>query len=171
MYRGLLKSPKRLLRAARMRSAASIRSLVWPSTGVVAKPILGNVVGGLSVRRLSPLRCVVSIRFASAVKIPIVGIGGIGNSDDVMEFWPAGASAVQVEQPTITNPKLVKHWSKRWPSAFSGNGAASVQDAVGTNCESPIENARSFGNSAYRSISLGQLFWRHSPIHRIARGA
>ena len=53
------------------------------------KPLLGNVVGGLSGPAIKPvaLRCVYQV--ASAVDIPIVGIGGIGSMDDVMEFMVA----------------------------------------------------------------------------------
>lgn len=96
------------------------------------KPILGNVVGGLSGPAIKPvaLRCVYQV--ASAVKIPIVGIGGIGNIDDVMEFLAAGASAVQVGTANYYEPKISQTLVEALPSALAEMGAASVQDAVGT---------------------------------------
>src|SRR5690606_12648722 len=60
------------------------------------KPMLGNGMGGLSGPAIKPiaLRCVHQV--ATAVNIPIIGIGGIATIDDVMQFLVAGASAVQI---------------------------------------------------------------------------
>ena len=96
------------------------------------KPILGNVVGGLSGPAIKPvaLRCVYQV--ASAVKIPIVGIGGIGNIDDVMEFFAAGASAVQIGTANYYEPKISQNLVDALPAALAEIGAVSIQDAVGT---------------------------------------
>lgn len=70
------------------------------------KPILGNILGGLSGPAIKPLalRCVWQV--ARAVDVPIIGIGGIQSIDDVMEFLVAGASAVQVGTANFYNPGL-----------------------------------------------------------------
>ena len=61
-----------------------------------AKPILGNKVGGLSGPAIKPIavRCVYEI--CDAVKIPVIGCGGIDTWQDTVEFMQAGASAVQI---------------------------------------------------------------------------
>jgi dihydroorotate dehydrogenase (NAD+) catalytic subunit len=96
------------------------------------KPILGNIVGGLSGPAIKPvaLRCVYQV--ASAVSIPIVGIGGIATIDDVMEFMAAGASAIQVGTANYYDPMVSQRLIEQLPAALSELGVASVQQAVGT---------------------------------------
>src|SRR6202041_1433791 len=60
------------------------------------RPILGNITGGLSGPAIKPLALRIVWQVARAVKIPIIGIGGVATIDDAMEFLLAGASAVQV---------------------------------------------------------------------------
>ena len=69
------------------------------------RPMLGNVLGGLSGPAIKPiaLRCV--FQAAQAVKTPLIGIGGIATIDDVMEFLVAGATAVQLGTANFYNPK------------------------------------------------------------------
>ncbi len=96
------------------------------------KPILGNVVGGLSGPAIKPvaLRCVYQV--ASAVKIPIVGIGGITSIDDVMEFMAAGATAIQVGTANYYDPTLSQRLISQLPAALAEIGAQSIGEAVGT---------------------------------------
>jgi len=96
------------------------------------RPILGNVVGGLSGPAIKPiaLRCVYQV--ARAVKIPVVGIGGIATLDDVMEFLVAGASAVQVGTANFYRPQASIEILDGLPAALAELGAASVREVVGT---------------------------------------
>lgn len=96
------------------------------------KPILGNIVGGLSGPAIKPvaLRCVYQV--ANAVSIPIVGIGGIGNIDDCMEFLAAGASAIQVGTANYYDPPASQRIVEQLPFALAELGANSIQQAVGT---------------------------------------
>lgn len=96
------------------------------------KPILGNIMGGLSGPAIKPvaLRCVYQV--ASAVDIPIVGIGGIANIDDVMEFLAAGASAIQVGTANYYDPKVSQKLVEQLPAALSELGVSSAREAVGT---------------------------------------
>ncbi len=96
------------------------------------KPILGNVVGGLSGPAIKPvaLRCVYQV--ACAVDIPIVGIGGIGTIDDVMEFLAAGASAIQVGTANYYDPQISQKLVEQLPTALAEIGVTSIQQAVGT---------------------------------------
>lgn len=96
------------------------------------RPLLGNVVGGLSGPAIKPiaLRCVHQI--ASQLTIPIVGIGGIANVDDVMEFLVAGASAVQIGTANYYDPTISVRVLDDLPRAMAWLGAHRVCDVVRT---------------------------------------
>ncbi len=68
------------------------------------KPLLGNKQGGLSGPAIRPLALYLVYRVAGAVKIPVVGMGGIASASDALEFILAGASAVEVGTANFTNP-------------------------------------------------------------------
>ena len=107
------------------------------------RPMLGNVVGGLSGPAIKPiaLRCVYQAR--QSVNIPIVGIGGIANTDDVMEFLVAGASAVQIGTANYYDPTVTMKILDELPTALAEAGAASISEIVGTLDTAPLgeENA------------------------------
>lgn len=96
------------------------------------RPMLGNVLGGLSGPAIKPiaLRCV--FQAAQAVQTPIVGIGGIATIDDVMEFLVAGASAVQIGTANYYDPTATIKILDRLPGALRELGATRVTDVVGT---------------------------------------
>lgn len=96
------------------------------------KPLLGNVVGGLSGPAIKPiaLRCVYQV--SRAVKIPVVGIGGISNIDDVMEFLIAGASAVQIGTANYYDPTLSVRLVEELPQTLREIGAHSVREIIGS---------------------------------------
>lgn len=96
------------------------------------KPMLGNVIGGLSGPAIKPvaLRCVFQI--AKATSIPIIGIGGISSLDDVMEFLVAGATAVQIGTANYFDPTLSNRVIQELPTALESIGAASVAEVIGT---------------------------------------
>ena len=96
------------------------------------RPILGNDVGGLSGPAIKPvsLRCVFQV--ASAVDVPIIGIGGIANLDDVMQFLVAGASAVQIGTANYYDPTITMRILEKMPEALRHLGACSVSEVVGT---------------------------------------
>ncbi len=96
------------------------------------KPMLGNVVGGLSGPAIKPiaLRCVHQV--ATAVDLPIIGIGGIATIDDVMQFLVTGASAVQIGTANYYDPTVSTRILDQLPGALEEAGAESVSDCVGT---------------------------------------
>lgn len=96
------------------------------------KAVLGNVLGGLSGPAIKPLalRCVYLV--AKSVNIPIIGIGGIGSIDDVMEFLIAGATAVQVGTANFYNPGLSERLVGELVQALASEKVASVREIVGT---------------------------------------
>ena len=96
------------------------------------RPMLGNVMGGLSGPAIKPiaLRCVYQV--AQAVKSPLVGIGGIATIDDVMEFLVAGATAVQIGTANYYDPTVTMKLVDALPAALNAAGVTSVRELVGT---------------------------------------
>lgn len=96
------------------------------------RPLLGNVVGGLSGPAIKPiaLRCVHQV--AQTVKIPIVGVGGIASLDDVMEFMVAGASAVQIGTANYYDPTVSQRLAETLPVALAEAGVSRVSQLVNT---------------------------------------
>lgn len=96
------------------------------------KPMLGNGMGGLSGPAIKPiaLRCVHQV--ANAVEIPIIGIGGIANIDDVMEFLVAGASAVQIGTANYYDPTVSTRLIDELPDALGEIDADSVTEIIGS---------------------------------------
>jgi dihydroorotate dehydrogenase (NAD+) catalytic subunit len=96
------------------------------------RPILGNVLGGLSGPAIKPiaLRCVYQV--AQAVDTPLIGIGGIGTIDDVLEFLVAGASAVQIGTANYYDPTVTMKLLDALPAALAAAGVSSVRELVGT---------------------------------------
>jgi dihydroorotate dehydrogenase (NAD+) catalytic subunit len=96
------------------------------------RPMLGNVIGGLSGPAIKPiaLRCVHQVR--RAVGIPIIGVGGIMTIDDCMEFLVTGASAVQVGTANFAEPVVSTRLLDALPAAVRELGATRVADIVGT---------------------------------------
>jgi dihydroorotate dehydrogenase (NAD+) catalytic subunit len=96
------------------------------------RPLLGNIVGGLSGPAIKPvaLRCVYQV--ARATALPVIGIGGIATIDDVMEFLVAGASAVQIGTANYYDPTVSMKLLDQLPGALAELGASRVADVVGT---------------------------------------
>lgn len=70
------------------------------------KPFLSNITGGLSGPAIKPVAIRMVYELYNTIKIPIIGIGGIMNYKDVIEFYLAGASAVQVGTANFVNPEI-----------------------------------------------------------------
>lgn len=96
------------------------------------RPILGNVTGGLSGPAIKPLALRLVWQVARHVKIPVIGIGGIGTIDDVMEFLVAGASAIQVGTANFYDPTASVRLVQQLPEALARLGAGRVTDIIGT---------------------------------------
>ena len=96
------------------------------------KPLLGNVMGGLSGPAIKPvaLRCVHQVY--RAVKIPIIGIGGIQSLDDVMEFLVTGASAVQIGTANYYDPTLSERLVEQLRTVCSEENIGSFAELVGS---------------------------------------
>jgi dihydroorotate dehydrogenase (NAD+) catalytic subunit len=69
------------------------------------RPVLGNVFGGLSGPAIKPVALAMVYQVASAVNIPIIGCGGITNTNDAIEFIMAGATAIEIGTVNFFNPR------------------------------------------------------------------
>jgi dihydroorotate dehydrogenase (NAD+) catalytic subunit len=96
------------------------------------RPILGNVLGGLSGPAIKPIALGAVYRVARAVGVPLVGTGGIASIDDVMEFLVAGATAVQIGTANFYHPTVSMQILDALPAALAELGATCVADVVGT---------------------------------------
>ena len=96
------------------------------------RPVLGNVLGGLSGPAIKPLALRIVWQVAQAVDIPIIGIGGIQCLDDVMEFLVAGASAVQIGTANFYNPQLSSQLVAELADVVQQEGVSQISDLVGT---------------------------------------
>lgn len=96
------------------------------------KPILGNGTGGLSGPAIKPLVLRIVNLVARNVKVPIIGVGGIRNLDDVMEFLVAGASAVQIGTANFFDPTVSTRLADALNAVAAETGISSIRDIVGT---------------------------------------
>jgi dihydroorotate dehydrogenase (NAD+) catalytic subunit len=96
------------------------------------KTRLGNGMGGLSGPAIKPIALRAVYQAAQAVRLPVMGIGGIATIDDVMEFLVAGATAVQVGTANFYDPTATMRILDALPAALAELGASCVQDVVGT---------------------------------------
>jgi len=96
------------------------------------RPILGNVTGGLSGPAIKPLALRIVWQVATKIRIPVIGIGGIGTVDDVMEYIVAGASAVQIGTANFYDPTASMRILDELPAALERIGAKSIREVVGT---------------------------------------
>src|SRR6187431_1234997 len=105
------------------------------------QPKLTNVVGGLSGPAIRPIAVRMVYECRRAVKIPIVGMGGIATADDVLEFMIAGANAVQVGTMNFVDPFI---WTKLMDGIrayMTTHAITRLQDIVGTVDTSAREKA------------------------------
>ena len=122
--------------AARLGGADAV-SLVNTFQGMAIdwrsrRPVLGNVIGGLSGPAIKPLALRAVWQVASQVDIPVMGIGGISSMDDVMEFLVAGATAVQIGTANFYRPTLAGELVSALPGALKEAGVSRVSEIVGS---------------------------------------
>ena len=96
------------------------------------KPRLGAGFGGLSGPAIKPIALRMVYQAAKAVKIPVIGLGGIATGEDAAEFLIAGASAVQVGTASFWDPCSTLRIAKELESFIKQQNLASVRDLIGT---------------------------------------
>jgi len=95
------------------------------------KPVLGNKVGGLSGPAIKPIALKMVWEVAQTIDLPIIGIGGISNSEDAIEFLLAGASAVEVGTAALIDPLVMLEIIQGIEDYLRQQGYRSIQEIVG----------------------------------------
>ena len=95
------------------------------------KPLLKNITGGLSGPAVFPVAVRMVYQVAKAVKIPIVGMGGVSSAEDVIEMMLAGATAVEVGAENLVNPYACRDIIEDLPRVMEKYRIDSLTDIIG----------------------------------------
>ena len=95
------------------------------------RPILANTTGGLSGPAVFPVALRMVYQTARAVKIPVIGMGGIEKAEDVLEMMMAGARAVEVGAANLTDPFASKRIIEALPETMDRYGIRTLQELCG----------------------------------------
>lgn len=96
------------------------------------RPLIKNVTGGLSGPAIKPVALAKVWEVYNAVKIPVVGMGGIGSFEDAMEFLLVGASAIQIGTMNFVYPDISQRVAEAVEAHFTAPGAPAYLDYVGS---------------------------------------
>jgi dihydroorotate dehydrogenase (NAD+) catalytic subunit len=96
------------------------------------KPRLANIIGGLSGPAIKPVALRMVWQTARAVKIPVIGIGGIMCAADALEFLIAGASAIQIGTANFVNPDTTERVVEGIAAYLQESGCQSVNEIIGS---------------------------------------
>lgn len=94
-------------------------------------PVIANKMGGFSGPAIFPVALRMVYQVANAVKIPVIGMGGISSAQDVIEMMMAGASAVQVGSANLVNPFVCKEIIEELPQTMEELGIKSLREIIG----------------------------------------
>jgi len=95
------------------------------------KPILANKMGGFSGPAIKPVALRMVYQVYDAVKIPIIGMGGISTAEDVIEMMLAGATAVQVGAANLVDPFACKNIIDNLPKVMEKYRINSLTEIIG----------------------------------------
>jgi dihydroorotate dehydrogenase (NAD+) catalytic subunit len=95
------------------------------------QPRLSNITGGLSGPAIKPIALRMVYETARAVKIPILGMGGIVTPEDAVEFLLAGATAIQVGTASYADPRAVERLAKGLESWCRSNNIEKLSSLTG----------------------------------------
>ncbi len=95
------------------------------------KPVIANKIGGFSGRAIFPIALKMIYQVYEAVKLPIMGIGGVATAEDVVEMMLAGASAVQVGAENLVNPYACRDIINNLPQVMKKYKINSLKEIIG----------------------------------------
>jgi len=118
-------------------AGADALSLINTITGMAVdverrRPKLANVTGGLSGPAVKPVALRMVWQVVNAVKVPVIGIGGIMTAEDALEFLITGAAAVQVGTANFVNPGATMEIIDGIETYLQKHGIGKVTDLIGT---------------------------------------
>ena len=113
-------------------SLSLINTLVGMAIDIkTRRPVLANTTGGLSGPAIKPVALRMVWQVAQAVKVPLIGIGGIMSATDVVEFLLAGATAVQVGTASFVTPGIAQTIAEDLEQWMQANGVHDVRELIG----------------------------------------
>ena len=95
------------------------------------KPLLANTTGGMSGPAVFPIAVRMVYQVAKAVKIPVIGLGGVSTPEDVIEMMLAGATAVQVGAANLVDPYACKDIIEKLPEVMDKYNIENLKDIIG----------------------------------------
>ena len=95
------------------------------------KPLLANVTGGYSGAAVFPVALRMVYQVAGAVKIPVVGMGGVSSAEDVIEMMMAGATGVEIGAENLRNPWACRDIIEALPAAMDKYGITDLSSIIG----------------------------------------
>lgn len=118
-------------------AGAEALSLINTLTGMAIdlqsrRPVLANITGGLSGPAIKPVALRMVWQVAKAVKVPIIGIGGIVSATDALEFILAGATAIQIGTANFLAPAASQEIARGMEQWLTDNRVANIQELIGS---------------------------------------
>ena len=95
------------------------------------KPVIANKMGGFSGSAIFPVAVRMVYQVANAVNIPVVGMGGVSNAEDVIELMLAGATAVEVGAANLIDPCVCRDIINDLPSVMDKYGINNLSEIIG----------------------------------------
>ncbi len=95
------------------------------------RPVIANKIGGFSGRAVFPMALRMVYQVYQAVKLPIMGIGGVATAEDVVEMMLAGATAVQVGAENLVNPYACRDIINNLPQVMKRYNIEKLSDIIG----------------------------------------
>ena len=95
------------------------------------KPVIANTMGGFSGPAIKPVALRMVYQVYEAVKIPVIGIGGVATAEDVIEMMLAGATAVQVGAANLVDPYTCRDIVETLPETMKKYGIESLEEIIG----------------------------------------
>ena len=95
------------------------------------KPVVANRMGGFSGPAIFPVAVRMVYQVANAVKVPVVGMGGVSSPEDVIEMMLAGATAVEVGAANLVDPLASKKIIEALPDTLDKYGINNISEIIG----------------------------------------
>jgi len=95
------------------------------------RPVIANKMGGFSGSAIFPVAVRMVYQVAHAVKIPVVGMGGVSSAEDVIELMLAGATAVEVGAANLVNPFACRDIINDLPRVMEKYRISSLSEIIG----------------------------------------
>lgn len=94
-------------------------------------PLLANVTGGLSGSAVFPLAVRMVYQVAKAIRVPVIGLGGISSAENVLEMMMAGATCVEIGAANLTDPFICRDIIQQLPAVMDKYGIQNIKDIIG----------------------------------------